>query len=94
MTLCQPLQNDVAANQMLLERHLQQTNDRLCCIQKQLQSPSTFHTAAEELLEWCSDIRAFQPHYEDGLIKCLLVSIQEENKTDFCPGSLCVGLVV
>ena len=28
-------------------------------------------SAARELLEWCGDVRAFQPQYEMGLMLCL-----------------------
>ena len=28
-------------------------------------------SAARELLEWCGDVRAFQPQYEMGLMVCL-----------------------
>ena len=33
--------------------------------------PAGFISAIKELLEWCSDIRAFQGHYEAGLMSCL-----------------------
>ena len=32
--------------------------------------------AARELLDWCSDVRAFQPQYEMGLMNCLQVVSQ------------------
>ena len=32
--------------------------------------------AARELLDWCSDVRAFQPQYEMGLMSCLQVVSQ------------------
>lgn len=35
----------------------------------------SFQNAARELLEWCSDVRAFQPHFEQRLLGCLLVSL-------------------
>ena len=38
---------------------------------QQLKTPQGFMSAARELLEWCSDIRAFQPQYEMGLMVCL-----------------------
>ena len=28
-------------------------------------------SAARELLDWCGDVRAFQPQYEMGLMMCL-----------------------
>lgn len=34
----------------------------------------TFASAARELLDWCSDNRAFQLHFELNLMKCLTVS--------------------
>jgi len=34
----------------------------------------SFQNAARELLEWCSDVRAFQPHFEQRLLGCILVS--------------------
>ena len=40
-----------------------------------LQLPQTFQAAARELLEWCTDRRAFQGHFEDSLMSCLTVSI-------------------
>lgn len=40
-----------------------------------LQSPGAFQNAARELLEWCSDVRAFQEPFEQTLISCLTVSI-------------------
>ena len=36
----------------------------------------SFQNAARELLEWCSDVRAFQPHFEQRLLGCLLVSLR------------------
>jgi len=58
-----------------MEQHIQQTNDRLQCIQKDLNNPTTFQAAARELLDWCGDPRAFQPSYEANLMNCLTVSI-------------------
>uniref|UniRef100_A0A0L8HBK3 ZMIZ1 N-terminal domain-containing protein n=1 Tax=Octopus bimaculoides TaxID=37653 RepID=A0A0L8HBK3_OCTBM len=62
-----------------MERHIAQNNDRLQCIKQQLASTSGFQSAARELLEWCSDTRAFQRPFENGLMGCLTVSI-----TNFC----------
>ncbi|ELU08345.1 hypothetical protein CAPTEDRAFT_44160, partial [Capitella teleta] len=59
-----------------MDRHVQQTIDRLQCIKQHLSSPSGFQNAARELLEWCSDTRAFQRHFEGGLISCLTVVSQ------------------
>ncbi|XP_064631687.1 zinc finger MIZ domain-containing protein 1-like isoform X2 [Lineus longissimus] len=56
-----------------MDRHIQQTIDRLQCIKQGLSSPSGFQNAARELLEWCSDARAFQRPFEQGLIGCLTV---------------------
>ena len=33
--------------------------------------PHGFVAAIKELLDWCSDIRAFQPQYESGLMGCV-----------------------
>ena len=44
------------------------------CIQvicQQLKTPQGFISAARELLDWCGDVRAFQPQYEVGLMMCL-----------------------
>ncbi|PVD39461.1 hypothetical protein C0Q70_02092 [Pomacea canaliculata] len=38
-----------------------------------LQNPPGFQNAARELLEWCSDTRAFQLQFEEGLMGCLTV---------------------
>ena len=57
-----------------MERHIQQTNERLQCIKQQLSSPHGFQTAARELLEWCGDVRAFQRAFEGNLMGCLTVS--------------------
>ena len=35
---------------------------------------ASFQSAARELLEWCLDDRAFQPHFEVSLFNCLTVS--------------------
>lgn len=56
-----------------MERHIQQTIDRLNCIKQHLSSPTGFQNAARELLEWCSDLRAFQPPFEGSLISCLTI---------------------
>ena len=40
-----------------------------------LQSPGGFQNAARELLDWCSDSRAFQEPFENTLISCLTVSL-------------------
>ncbi len=34
-------------------------------------SPAGFVSAIRELMDWCSDVRAFQPQYENGLMTCL-----------------------
>ncbi|XP_049615180.1 zinc finger MIZ domain-containing protein 1 isoform X1 [Syngnathus scovelli] len=56
-----------------MDRHIQQTNDRLQCIKQHLQNPSNFQTAATELLDWCGDPRAFQRPFEQSLMGCLTV---------------------
>ncbi|XP_032869938.1 zinc finger MIZ domain-containing protein 1-like isoform X2 [Amblyraja radiata] len=56
-----------------LDRHVQQTNDRLQCIKQHLQNPASFQTAAQELLDWCDDPRAFQRAFEQSLMGCLSV---------------------
>ncbi|XP_023217100.1 zinc finger MIZ domain-containing protein 1-like isoform X2 [Centruroides sculpturatus] len=56
-----------------MERHIQQTNERLQCIKEALNSSSGFQSAARELLEWCGDARAFQKVFENNLIGCLTV---------------------
>ncbi|XP_035389694.1 zinc finger MIZ domain-containing protein 1-like isoform X2 [Electrophorus electricus] len=56
-----------------MDRHIQQTNDRLLCIKQHLQNPANFQTAATELLDWCSDQRAFQRPFEQSLMGCLTV---------------------
>jgi len=49
--------------------------DVYCTLLQQLGVPAeSFQNAARELLEWCSDVRAFQPHFEQRLLGCLLVS--------------------
>lgn len=40
-------------------------------IRQQLGTTQGFVSAAKELLDWCSDVRAFQPQYENGLMGCL-----------------------
>ncbi|XP_031562916.1 zinc finger MIZ domain-containing protein 1-like isoform X5 [Actinia tenebrosa] len=59
-----------------MERHIQQTNERLICIKTHLSSPQGFQTAARELLEWCGDVRAFQRPFEGNLMGCLTVVSQ------------------
>uniref|UniRef100_A0A1A7ZAK7 Zinc finger, MIZ-type containing 1 n=1 Tax=Nothobranchius furzeri TaxID=105023 RepID=A0A1A7ZAK7_NOTFU len=56
-----------------MDRHIQQTNDRLLCIKQHLQNPANFHSAATELLDWCGDPRAFQRPFEQSLMGCLTV---------------------
>ncbi|XP_049320440.1 zinc finger MIZ domain-containing protein 1 isoform X1 [Astyanax mexicanus] len=56
-----------------MDRHIQQTNDRLLCIKQHLQNPANFQTAASELLDWCGDQRAFQRPFEQSLMGCLTV---------------------
>ncbi|CAI8037820.1 Zinc finger MIZ domain-containing protein 1 [Geodia barretti] len=69
----QAMHPSMEAQQMPLtmERHIQQTNERLQVICQQLKTPQGFISAARELLDWCGDVRAFQPHYEMGLMMCL-----------------------
>ncbi|XP_056628097.1 zinc finger MIZ domain-containing protein 1-like [Triplophysa dalaica] len=56
-----------------MDRHVQQTNDRLHCIKQHLQNPASFQTAVSELLDWCGDPRAFQRTFEQTLMGCLTV---------------------
>ncbi|ESO89036.1 hypothetical protein LOTGIDRAFT_106371 [Lottia gigantea] len=56
-----------------MERHVNQTNDRLLCIKQHLLTPGGFQNAARELLEWCSDLRAFQRQFEESLMSCLTI---------------------
>ncbi|XP_076327958.1 zinc finger MIZ domain-containing protein 1-like [Tachypleus tridentatus] len=56
-----------------MDRHIQQTNERLYYIKQALSSPSGFYKAARELMEWCSDVRAFQTVFEESLLNCLTV---------------------
>lgn len=56
-----------------MEQHIQQTNDRLQCIRRDLATASGFQSSATELMEWCGDPRAFQPAYEQNLMSCLTV---------------------
>uniref|UniRef100_A0AAV2LBH2 ZMIZ1 N-terminal domain-containing protein n=1 Tax=Knipowitschia caucasica TaxID=637954 RepID=A0AAV2LBH2_KNICA len=56
-----------------MDRHIQQTNDRLLCIKQHLQNPANFQTAATELLDWCGDPRAFQRPFEQSLMGCLTI---------------------
>ena len=60
--------------QLSMEQHIQQTNERLQCIQRDLSNVASFQSAARELLEWCGDARAFQIAYESNLMSCLTVS--------------------
>ncbi|XP_063969186.1 zinc finger MIZ domain-containing protein 1-like [Lytechinus pictus] len=64
------------AGEVSVERHVLQTIERLACIQKQLSNQNSFQTAARELLEWCTDIRAFQRQFESSLINCLTIVSQ------------------
>uniref|UniRef100_A0A8C7V6P8 Zinc finger, MIZ-type containing 1a n=1 Tax=Oncorhynchus mykiss TaxID=8022 RepID=A0A8C7V6P8_ONCMY len=42
-------------------------------MERHLQNPANFHTAATELLDWCGDPRAFQRPFEQSLMGCLTV---------------------
>jgi len=47
---------------------------RVMCVRVQhLQVSGAFQSAARELLEWCSDTRAFQWQFENNLLACLTV---------------------
>ncbi|GFU00595.1 zinc finger MIZ domain-containing protein 1 [Nephila pilipes] len=83
---CQPRSSsDVTAGNMAtaMERHIQQTNERLHCIKEALATPNAFQGAARELLEWCGDPRAFQKVFEQNLIGCLTVISQVSQKQGF-----------
>ncbi|GAB6028487.1 Zinc finger MIZ domain-containing protein 1, variant 2 [Chamberlinius hualienensis] len=56
-----------------MDRHIQQTNERLVCIKQALATTNGFQSAARELLEWCGDTRAFQKAFELNLIGCLTI---------------------
>uniref|UniRef100_A0A3B3BG22 Zinc finger, MIZ-type containing 1a n=1 Tax=Oryzias melastigma TaxID=30732 RepID=A0A3B3BG22_ORYME len=81
-----------------MDRHIQQTNDRLQCIKQHLQNPANFHSAATELLDWCGDPRAFQRPFEQSLMGCLtqgfdldlgyrLLAVCAANRDKFTPKS-------
>ena len=40
-----------------------------------LATPAGFQNAARELLDWCSDLRAFQRAFENSLLSCLTVCV-------------------
>ncbi|XP_033113974.1 zinc finger MIZ domain-containing protein 1-like isoform X2 [Anneissia japonica] len=66
-----------------MDRHIQQTNNRLLCIKEQLSDKTSFQSAAVELLEWCEDPRAFQSPFEGALISCLTVVSQVAAKNGY-----------
>ena len=70
--------------QLSMEQHIQQTNERLQCIQRDLSNVASFQSAARELLEWCGDARAFQIAYESNLMSCLTVSENPEAVVQRC----------
>ena len=39
-----------------------------------ISDPQNYQAAGRELLEWCSDPRAFTPNFEPHLLECLTVS--------------------
>jgi len=80
--LQQPQQMSDPTIALSMEQHIQQTNDRLQCIRRDLATPSGFQSSATELMEWCGDPRAFQPAYEQNLMACLTVV----NKFAAAPG--------
>ncbi|KAK2180789.1 hypothetical protein NP493_426g05023 [Ridgeia piscesae] len=47
-----------------------------CYLLQHLSTPAGFANAARELLEWCSDTRAFQRQFESALISCLTIVYQ------------------
>ena len=51
--------------------HTHSHTHALQVIRQQLGTTQGFVSAAKELLDWCSDVRAFQPQYENGLMGCL-----------------------
>ncbi|OAF68494.1 hypothetical protein A3Q56_03773 [Intoshia linei] len=59
-----------------MDNHISSTNERLMCIKENLSNEATFKNAVLELLEWCSDPRAFHPNFEQSLISCLTVVSQ------------------
>uniref|UniRef100_A0A672PIP6 Zinc finger MIZ-type containing 1 n=1 Tax=Sinocyclocheilus grahami TaxID=75366 RepID=A0A672PIP6_SINGR len=66
-----------------MDRHIQQTSDRLHCIKQHLQNPANFQTAATELLDWCGDPRAFQRPFEQSLMGCLTVASRVAGQQGF-----------
>lgn len=44
------------------------------CVLQLVADPQNFQAAGRELLEWCSDTRAFSPKFEPYLMECLEVS--------------------
>uniref|UniRef100_A0A8W8ILU4 Vesicle-associated membrane protein 7 n=1 Tax=Magallana gigas TaxID=29159 RepID=A0A8W8ILU4_MAGGI len=70
------IKHSIGAKMNEMDRHIQQTNDRLSCIKQHLGSPGAFQNAARELLDWCSDLRAFQKAFEGSLMQCLTVVSQ------------------
>ncbi|GAB6028485.1 Zinc finger MIZ domain-containing protein 1, variant 3 [Chamberlinius hualienensis] len=66
-----------------MDRHIQQTNERLVCIKQALATTNGFQSAARELLEWCGDTRAFQKAFELNLIGCLTVVSQVAHQQGF-----------
>ncbi|MGH0131354.1 UNVERIFIED_CONTAM: hypothetical protein FKN15_046292 [Acipenser sinensis] len=72
-----------------MDRHIQQTNDRLLCIKQHLQNPANFQTAATELLDWCGDPRAFQRPFEQSLMGCLTVCQLCLMIASFCDYTTC-----
>ncbi|XP_078494940.1 zinc finger protein [Ciona intestinalis] len=74
------------------DHHTRQTLDRLECIQKHLKNPDSFSRTARELLEWCSDARAFQRQFHQSLLGCLTVVSEVAGKPGYEP-ELCYKLL-
>jgi len=51
------------------------------CLQQLISDPMSFQSTARELLEWCSDCRAFTTDFEVALIDCLQVKQPQRELT-------------
>ncbi|KAG9341007.1 hypothetical protein JZ751_019760, partial [Albula glossodonta] len=54
-----------------IQRAFSQGHGAALRLNKHLQNPANFQTAATELLDWCGDPRAFQRPFEQSLMGCL-----------------------
>ncbi|CAI5449275.1 unnamed protein product [Caenorhabditis angaria] len=65
------------------EEHVALNNMRLNSIRASLSDVLTFSQACVELTKWCSDQRAFTPHFEDNLLATLQVAMENGTKETF-----------